>query len=89
MKNSTFISICILFCTTMYFAKHYFTERDELKKVLIEYENSLLDQKEMQKDLKNYTLISIELNNICEKFRSSREEKAKNKELQELLNKIN
>lgn len=89
MKNNTFIIICLWFCASMYFAKQYFKERDELKKILIEYESSLIDQKEMQKNLKNYTLISIELNNICEKFKSSREEKAKNKQLQELLNKVN
>lgn len=89
MKDISFIIICIWFCAAMYFAKLYFKERDELTMLLVEYENSLIEQKETQERLKNYVLISIELNNTCEKFKSSREEKAKNKELQELLNKIN
>jgi len=44
---------------------------------------------EKQKRLRNYSLTAIELNNICDKFTSSRKEKAKNKKLQELLNELN
>ena len=42
-----------------------------------------------QERLRNYTLTAIELNNICDKFPSSRKEKAKNEKLQELLNELN
>ncbi len=44
---------------------------------------------EKQDRLRNYSLTALELNNICDKFQSSRKEKAKNEKLQELLNELN
>ena len=44
---------------------------------------------EKQERLKNYSLTALELNNICDKFKSSRKEKANNEKLQELLNELN
>ena len=44
---------------------------------------------EKQERLRNYTLVSIELNNICDKYTSTRKYKAQNKKLQELLNELN
>ena len=44
---------------------------------------------EKQDRLRNYSLTALELNNICDKFPSSRKEKAKNEKLQELLNELN
>jgi len=39
--------------------------------------------------LLNYTLMSLELNNECDKFQSSRNSKAKNKTISELIDKLN
>ena len=44
---------------------------------------------EKQDRLRNYSLTALELNNICDKFPSSRKEKAKNEKLQELLTELN
>ena len=44
---------------------------------------------EKQERLRNYTLVSIELNNICDKYTSTRKFKAQNKKLQELFDKLN
>ena len=44
---------------------------------------------EKQERLRNYTLVSIELNNICDKYTSTRKYKAQNKKLQELFDKLN
>ena len=44
---------------------------------------------ENQERLRNYTLVSIELNNICDKYTSTRKFKAQNKKLQELFDKLN
>jgi len=44
---------------------------------------------EKQERLKNYSLTALELNNICDKFPSSRKYKAQNKKLQELFDKLN
>lgn len=56
---------------------------------LMEIENLKIELAEKQKRLKNYTLTAIELNNICDKFPSSRKEKSKNEKLQQLLNELN
>lgn len=44
---------------------------------------------EKQDRLRNYSLTALELNNICDKFPSSRKEKAKNEKLQKLLTELN
>ena len=44
---------------------------------------------EKQERLKNYTLVSIELNNICDGHTLTRLNKANNPKLQKLLNELN
>jgi hypothetical protein len=55
----------------------------------LELEEMKIKFNEQQKRLTNYTLTSIELNNICNQFQSSKKAKAKNKKLQDLLNELN
>jgi hypothetical protein len=55
----------------------------------IEMEELRIDLADKQERLTNYTLTSIELNNICDQFQSSRKAKSENKKLQELLNELN
>ena len=90
MENTTLmIGLIAFFCSTVYLAAINTKIKSENK--ALERENisvfSTLDDK--QKRLTNYVLTSIELNNICDKFSSSRKEKAKNEKLQELLNELN
>lgn len=85
-----YIIIAIVFlCSTVYLLVanhllryhrlHHQLEIDALKQ----------EMNEKQRRLTNYTLTSIELNNVCDQFQSSRNAKAENKKLQDLLNEIN
>ena len=83
------IGLIAFFCSTVYLVA--ITQKLKIDNEALEREEThylfLLDDK--QKRLTNYTLTSIELNNICDKFPSSRKEKANNEKLQELLNELN
>ena len=77
------------FCSTVYLAAINTKLKSEIKELEREESQLIHNLDEKQEKLKNYTLVSIELNNICDKFSSSRKEKAKNDKLQELLNELN
>ena len=89
MENVLIIGMVAFICSTLFLAG----ENQKLKQIKEELTREeahfiyLLNEK--QKRLTNYTLTAIELNNICDKFPSSKREKANNDKLQELLSELN
>jgi len=88
MKATTLGMVLFFLTTVMYFAK----ARD-LKQELavLRHEKQLNDTICMRhsEKLLNHVLINLQLNAICDKFQSSRNEKRKNKELLNLMRKVN
>lgn len=82
------IMIVLLVSTVLLTIKNYLIDQQYnfLKQDYEALEEKLLEKQER---LRNYSLTALELNNICDKFPSTRKEKAKNKKLQELLNELN
>ncbi len=85
MEKIYFIGMVGFFCTTIMYVTRYRNEKID-KDIKVLESNIELSKKDSL--VKNYMLISLELNNICEKYKSSREAKLKNKKLQELFDKI-
>ena len=82
------IAITLLCSTVLLAMKNYLIEE---RYEFLKNDYSMLEHhfKENQKKLTNYTLTSIELNNICDQFPRSKKAKAKNEKLQTLLNELN
>ena len=90
MENTTLmIGIIAFFCSTVYLAAINQKLKEDNKSLKREESHFIYLLDDKQKRLTNYTLTAIELNNICDKFQSSRKEKANNEKLQELLNELN
>ena len=81
-------TIVFLFSTAWLMINNHLLNADKIHDLL---EIDALKQQlaEKQERLRNYSLTALELNNICDKFPSSRKEKANNEKLQELLNELN
>jgi len=82
------IAITLLMAICLLMIKNHLLN-DQYNYLKDDYEAIEIHLLEKQERLRNYTLVSIELNNICDKFPSSRKEKAKNEKLQKLLNELN
>ena len=89
MERIYFIGMVLFFCTTILYVSKHRNLKADLKISKETQQKDFIDYCKQQDKLRSYTLISFELNNICEKFKSSREEKAKNETLQKLLKEIN
>ena len=89
MERIYLITAFTFICSTIYLSVSNYLLKSQYKYLRNDFEmlERELDQK--QNRLRNYSLTALELNNICDKFQSSRKEKAKNKKLQELLNELN
>ena len=89
MERIYLITAFTFICSTIYLSVSNYLLKSQYKYLRNDFEmlERELDQK--QNRLRNYSLTALELNNICDKFQSSRKEKSKNKKLQELLNELN
>ena len=81
-------TIVFVFSTGWLMINNHLLSSDKMHD-LLEIDALKQELAEKQERLKNYSLTALELNNICDKFKSSRKEKAKNDKLQELLNELN
>ena len=84
MNNTTFISIVILFCLSIYLGKKVIDQKTEIRDLKA-------DKKEVETKLMNtseralkYQLIALKLDSICDMFQSSRNAKQNDKELLKL-----
>ena len=89
MKTTLSIGMLTFFITTMMYVKKSRDLKQELNKALINNIEVKSNNKVLKRRLKNYMLVSIKLNDACNKFKSSREEIGKDKELNNLLNNLN
>ena len=89
METTYFIGMVLFFLTTIMCYSWCRNLKNDLKISRDEQNKDFVKYVEQQNRLANYTLVSIELNNICDEFKSSREAKAKNETLQNLLNELN
>ena len=89
MEKYYAIGTFLFFLTTMFYFSKSINLQKDLKISRDEQNKDFIKYLEQQKRLTNYVLTSIELNNICDEFKSSREAKAKNETLQSLLDQLN
>ena len=89
MKTTLSIGMLGFFITTMMYVKQSRDLKQDLNKALINNTELESKNKAVKSRLKNYMLVSIKLNDACNKFKSSREEIGKDEELNNLLNNLN
>jgi len=89
MKTTLSIGMLLFFVTTLLFVKRSRDVTEDLNKALINNTELESKNKAVKSRLKNYMLVSIKLNDACNKFKSSREEIGKDEELNNLLNNLN
>lgn len=89
MRSSSIIMIAIWFLLAAYFYKEYKTSEAETLDILDQYEKLLIHTVQVEGRLRDYTQISLKLNDICNMYKSSTEAKLKDDELQNLFQKVN
>jgi len=88
MKTTTLGMVLFFLTTVIYFSKTR-DLKQELAAVMNEKQlNDSLCMRHSEK-LLNHVLINLQLNAICDKYQSSRNEKRKNKELLNLMRVVN
>jgi len=89
MKNTSVIMIAIWFLLSAYLYKQYKTSEAETLDILNQYEKLLIHTVQVEGRLRDYTQISLKLNDICNMYKSSTEAKLRDEELQILFQKVN
>ena len=89
MEKIYLITAFTFICSTVYMSISNYLLKSHYKYLLNDFKSLEEELHQKQKRLRNYSLTALELNNICDKFQSSKREKAKSKKLQELLNELN